>query len=90
MFAKFPIGSVLQAASRSAGLAHSNDNTKIVHTAAGLRRPGRQILACHWRPVVGGSLGCFWDAELAEGAATEDPNQRWIGARGLFDFACAA
>ncbi len=90
MFAKFPIASVLQAASRSARLAQSDDDRKFVHTAVGLHRPGRQILARHWRPMVGGGLGCFWGVELVEGAATEEPDQRWIGARRLFDFACAA
>jgi hypothetical protein len=93
MFAKLtkvPIASVPRAASPSARLAHSNDSTKIVHTAVGLHWPGRQILPCHWRPMVGGDLECFWGVETAEGAATEEPDQRWIGASRLFDFAYAA
>jgi hypothetical protein len=88
--AKLPVTSVLQAAPLSALLAHSNDNTKIVDAAVGLHRRGRAVLACHWRPIIDGGLECFWDVELAEGAATEEPDQRLICACALSGFARAA
>jgi hypothetical protein len=85
--AKFPVASVLLVARRSAGLP-SNDNTK--HTAVALHRRRRPILACHWRSIIGGGLECYWDVEPANEAAAEEPDQRLIGARGLFGLACAA
>jgi hypothetical protein len=88
--AKFPVASVLRAAPRSAGLPQSNDNTKIVHIAVALHRRRRPVLACHWRPIIGGGLECYWDVEPANEAATEEPDQRLVGACVPFGLVCAA
>jgi hypothetical protein len=66
------------AAPAPAGLAHANDNTKIV-PAAGLPRRGRPALACRWRPKNGGGFECFWVVEPASGSVTEEPDQRRPG-----------
>jgi hypothetical protein len=89
--ARFPVAGVLQAAPRSAPLAHSNDNSRMVHAGAGLRRRGRPILACHWRPIIGGGrLECYWDVELTESPASEEPDPRFIRACATSGFARAA
>jgi hypothetical protein len=87
--AKFRLASELQAAPSSVTLAHSNDNTMIARAARGPRRTRRPSLACHWRPMIGGGFECYWDIELADGAATEEPDQR-LCISGLFGFPLAA
>jgi len=69
--------------------AHSNDNAKVVG-AAGIRRRGRRILACHWRPTTSGRLECCWQVERANNTSAEEPDQRRMAAGGPFGFACAA
>ena len=76
--AKFRVARVLQAAPRFVTLAHSNDNTMAVRAAGEQRRTRRPKLACHWRLATGGGLECHWDMEPDDGAATEEPDQRWI------------
>jgi hypothetical protein len=88
---KFRAASVAQIAPRPVALAHSNDNTKAVRAAAvALHRRERPILACHWRSTTGGGLECHWEVERANGAATEEPDQRSTAVCGLFGFAHAA
>jgi hypothetical protein len=88
--AKFRAASVAKAAPGLIAPAHSNDNMKVVHAAVGLHRRGRSVLACHWRPTTSGGLECHWEVERANGAATEEPDQRWIAVYGLFGFPHAA
>jgi hypothetical protein len=76
--AKFRVESARQAPPCSVTLAHSNDNAVIARAAAGPRRTLHPNLACHWRPMIGGGFECYWHIELAGGAATEEPDQRWI------------
>jgi len=80
--AKLRLASERQAAPGSAAPLHSNDNTMIARAAAGPRRTRRPHLVCHWRPMIGGGFECYWDIELADEDATEEPDQRWICARG--------
>jgi hypothetical protein len=56
----------------------SNDNTFGGPCAARPRRTRRPKLVCRWRPLPGGGLECRWNPEQAEGAATEEPDPRWI------------
>jgi hypothetical protein len=69
---------VLQAAPRFVTLAHSNDNTMTARAAGEQRQTRRPKLACRWRPAIGGGLECYWDIEPDDGAATEEPDQRWM------------
>jgi hypothetical protein len=88
--AKFRAASVARAASGPVAFAHANDNAKIVHGAVGLHRRGRPTLACHWRPMIGGGLECYWDVETAEGTGTDEPDQRAVVVYGLLAFSHAA
>jgi len=76
--AKFRDASARKAAPGPVTLAHSNDNTMTARAAGGPRRSRRANLACHWRPASGGGLECYWAIALADNAATEEPDQRWI------------
>jgi hypothetical protein len=89
-FVKFRAASAAQAASRPFVRAHSNDNAKIVRVATGLRRRGRPILACHWRPTTSGRLECCWEVERANNTSAEEPDQRRMAVCGPFGFAYAA
>jgi hypothetical protein len=87
---KFKVASGVQDAPGSFALAHSNDNTKVVRAAVALHRRRRRILACHWRPVIGGGLECYWNVEPANGAATQEPDQCRRDAGEVSGFAHAA
>jgi hypothetical protein len=78
--AKFPVAGAQQAVPDSVKLAHSNDNTATARAAVAFHRRVRTALACHWRPMSGGRHECYWVVELAERAATEEPDHCWIGA----------
>lgn len=93
MFAKiinFQVASGVQDAPISFALVHSNDNTKLVRAAVALHRRRRLVLACHWRPMIGGGLECYWDVEPANGAPTEESDQCRTDARGVSAFVHAA
>jgi hypothetical protein len=38
--------------------------------------------------MIGGGLECNWNLELADGAATEEPDQRWIIKRWIIICIC--
>jgi hypothetical protein len=93
MFAKivkFQAASGVQNTPSSLALAHSNDNMKVVRAAAAFHRRRRPVLACHWRPVTGGGLECYWDVEPANRTVTEEPDQRRTDAGWESGFAHAA
>jgi hypothetical protein len=71
---KFRVAGARQAAPGAVTLAHSNDNTMVARPVGGPRRTPRPKLACCWRPAIGGGFECYWDIELAAGAATEKPD----------------
>jgi hypothetical protein len=71
MFAKIRLAGERKAMPSSVAPAHASDNAM---TARRRRDPN---LVCHWRPMIGGGFECYWDIELAEDAATEEPDQRW-------------
>ena len=75
--AKFRFARLQHAASRQVAFAHSSDKYG-ERGAAGSSRTRRPNLECRWRPMIGAGLGCNWNLELADGAATEEPDQRWI------------
>jgi len=58
--------------------AYSNDNRVRARGAAAPRRIRRPALVCRWRPSVGGGLECRWYVASADGAATEEPDERWL------------
>jgi hypothetical protein len=55
--------------------AHANDN-RIDAGGAAARRTRRPVLACRWRPIIGGGLECRWVIAFADGTAIEEPDGR--------------
>jgi hypothetical protein len=77
MFARIATFGTMSPARDAVAFSHSNDNKINARSVVALRRSGRAMLACHWRLNSAGRLECHWDFEIADRAATEEPDQPW-------------